>query len=671
MKRLLIVSPYVFLGIVGLLLRVLNLNQLIHTDEVNFWYPRSHQFLTALQNGQWAATAISTHPGVTTMWLGSLGILVHRASLALGMPDPSFTTEMGFLRLPVVLVHTLAILVGYAAMRRLFSTWVAWFGALLWAVCPFTTAFSRLLHVDGLTGTFATLALLGASCAWHGAEKPQTGWLVLSGISAALAMVSKSTGMAVGPLILGIAILAAYDHRAHPRWWHMHVVYPLFLWGGALFATLVMVWPAVWAAPQTVYTLLRVGVEVEGGSRHVVPNYFLGRPDPAPGWLYYPVVLALRTTPWTLIGIFGLPWVLRLPHLVRSPRTIAVLAGFIIVFTVGLSPFAKKLDRYLVAVFPALNILAALGLVGMTKWIARYCGQARLKFALIPLLSLVAIANALWWHPYGMAYFNPMLGGIRTGIATFLIGEGEGLGEAAAWLNAQPDITGVTITSTMERTLQAALRRGAQVVAARGDQLDPSCGYVVIYIRHMQRWGNAAPPPYDRFYQRVPPLHVVRIHGIDYVHIYHVPRPLPHLVEANFGTGLHLHSYHLDTSTVRASGRITLTLQWQARAPITEDPTLFVHVVNRHGERMGQIDVPPAGPQQLPTSWPLHRYLLWNHPIPLSPTLPAGDYWLALGLYRQQDFSRLPLMTPSPPPADGPRGNWEQTLLLGPFRISS
>jgi 4-amino-4-deoxy-L-arabinose transferase-like glycosyltransferase len=679
MKRHRVFLSYLAIGSVALLLRVLDLDRFVHTDEVNFWHPRSYAFLEAVLSGNGAATAISTHPGVTTMWLGSVGILLRRLLLAWGMlGEISFPTEMLILRLPVVLAHTAALLAGYAMLRRLFSPLVAALAALLWATSPFITAFSRFLHVDGLTGTFATLSLLAACCSWNRGAQRGTGWLLLSGATMALAALSKSPGLAVGPVVVGLAMLSASDNLQR-RW---RVLLPLVVWGSVAVATVVLVWPAVRAAPDKVYTLLRVGVEVEGGSRHVVPNYFLGHMNPTPGPLYYPVVLAMRSTPWTLAGVLLLPWAARFVaprsagegpaereeqervDCMRFYRTLAVLAGFVIVFAVGLSPFPKKLDRYLVAAFPALNILAAVGLVGGATWLARRFSRRLLAPGLAALVALVALANAAWYHPYGIAYYNQLFGGTRAGVQTFLVGEGEGLGEAAAWLNAQPDITGVTVTSTMEHSLQASLRDGAQALSEKGRGLDAATGYVVVYIRHMQRWEQTGPPPpYDRFYRRVPPTHAVTIRGVDYVHIYQVPRPLARVVEADFGTAIHLHSYEVDTSTVRSSGVLSLTVQWQARGTIAEDYNLFVHVFNEQGERVAQIDVPPAGPHAPPTSWPLNRYLLWSHPVPLPTNLPPGQYWLMLGLYNPQDFARLPLRSAPPPPPGAP-DDGENVLVL-------
>ena len=71
----LISISYILLALIALLPRVLSLGSFVTVDEIAFWIPRSEAFLRAIQAGDFPATAISTHPGVTTMWLGSAGVV--------------------------------------------------------------------------------------------------------------------------------------------------------------------------------------------------------------------------------------------------------------------------------------------------------------------------------------------------------------------------------------------------------------------------------------------------------------------------------------------------------------------------------------------------------------------------------------------------------------------
>jgi 4-amino-4-deoxy-L-arabinose transferase-like glycosyltransferase len=665
------------LALAALLPRVLDLGQFVTLDEVNFWYPRSEQFLEALQAGQFGEVPLKPHPGVTTMWLGSVGILLRRVlliDLDLAVPYPLLVTLM---RLPAALVHTAAILVGYALLRRMFPAALALLAALLWATDPFMIGYSRVLHLDALAASFATLCLLAAAAYWHHTRHP--GLLVLSAVCGALAVLSKSPALAVLPLVAGTGLWVmgygsgvrgyrlgaigkgseSITHHPSPITHHpspithhpspiTHHLWPLLAWGLVFALTIVAAWPVAWDNPLHTVELLRGSLEEEGLQPHAWGNYFMGQPVEVPGPLFYPVSLALRTTPLTLAGVLLLPLVWRQAReMPAARRSLLLLAAFVVFFVLAMSVFPKQFNRYLVPVFPAFDILAAAGLWWTITALAR--GRAYLQRALLLGVALAAWLNAAWWHPYSIAAFNQALGGTRAGAYAFPIGWGEGLGQAAAWLNEQPDITGVRVASSMINSFQPYLKHGARAFTPGGPTLPPDTGYALVYVRDVQR-GNVG-PPFDQFYPQATPLHTVTIHGVDYAWIYQVPPPVEHQLDVTFGERITLRGYTLHTDALSSTGTLSLTVQWQAQAPPQHDYMLFAHLLNAQGERVAQIDARPAGPDALPTSWAPPRVHTWTHPLPVPPDLPPGDYWLALGLYKPDDFTRLPLRGAAPPPA--------------------
>jgi 4-amino-4-deoxy-L-arabinose transferase-like glycosyltransferase len=408
--RLLRIASYLLLLLIALPLRVANLGAFLSGDEADFWLPRSERFLQAIQSGDLAATAITTHPGITTMWCGAAGIALRRFLFENHiLQQETFPLLLALHRLPLALVHTAALLVGYALLRRMVAPTIALLAALLWATDPFVLAFSRVLHVDGPATTFATLCLLAACLYWNHAR--QFRWLLLSAIFAGLAIVSKSPAFLLLPTVGMLALWAAWQDTRRtlvvqsgqepriPRIPRIDAVgktlqatlLPLVVWGMLCGITMALVWPAVLTDPLRVIELFRVGVEVEGGSPHMLGNFFLGQHTDVPGPMFYPVALAMRTTPITLIGLLLLPIAIFIsqrnarvtatatssaPANSITMRDLAVLTGWILLFTLAMSIFPKKFNRYLVPVFPALDILAAVGLVGMVQ-IASGSGRDR------------------------------------------------------------------------------------------------------------------------------------------------------------------------------------------------------------------------------------------------------------------------------------------------------
>jgi len=666
---------YLLLALIALLPRVLSLGSFVTVDEIAFWIPRSEAFLRAIQAGDFPATAISTHPGVTTMWLGSAGVVLRRALLAAGLlHDDSFATVLAFYRLPVALAHTAGILAGYAMLRRMLPGLVAALAALLWAADPFVIAYSRVLHVDGLVGTFITLSLLAACVYWFHDRRSR--FLILSAISAGLAILSKSPALVLLPLVGVIALVATTDDRrpttdgqpttvVGSRW---SFVRPLALWAALVLLTAIALWPALWAGPLRAIEQVRVGVVAEGAEPHMQGNFFLGREDDSPGLLFYPLALALRLTPWTLLGLLLLPiaWH-RMRDIAPARRDLALLALYVIVFVAAMSLFPKKFNRYIEPTFPALDILAAVGLLGVLDFrlpIADF-GRVRSKIQnpkskistlLVGAVTVAALANVAYWHPYTIAAYNQALGGAGAGAYAFLTGWGEGLEQAADWLNQQPDITGVRVATTQPGALQPYMRDGAQAVAA-SDQLPDHTGYLVVYVRSTQ---GLVWPPFDQFYPAAAPLNVVQIHGVDYAWIYQAPPPITQPQPADFGDQIHLRGLSWN-SDVRPGQPLAIQLAWQVRAPPPADYTLFAHLIGPDGQRVAQVDLP------YPTSsWRVGRYATTELPLALPADAPAGTYRLVIGLYDPSNGQRLALHSSAPvdPALDGP-----DALMLTEVRV--
>jgi 4-amino-4-deoxy-L-arabinose transferase-like glycosyltransferase len=666
-----VLLSYLAIGLAALLPRVLDLGTFLTGDEANFWLHRSETFWRVLGAGDFAATAITTHPGVTTMWLGGLGLRLQDVLLDSGIVrDSSFATFLTLVRLPTVLVHTAGVLLGYHLLRRLLLAAPAALAALFWAADPFVIGYSRVLHVDALAGTFLTLSLLAACLYWH--HDPRRRWLVLSGVCAGLAILSKSPALALLPVV-GLIALAAVWPKIEDRGSRMDdrssildlrsSILALLLWGLVASLTIFVLWPTLWTGPQAALAQLRLGVEAEGAEPHMLGNFFLGRADDAPGPLFYPVALVLRLTPWTLLGLLALPLALRRAQ-GATRRDLAALAGFVVLFILAMSLFPKKFNRYLIPAFPTVDILAAIGLCAILDfrfWILDWRSQASKiqnpkSKILLGVVAVAALANAAWWHPYGIDAFNQALGGARAGERAFLTGWGEGFEQAAAWLNQQPDITGVVTVSAMGGSLQPYMRKGVQVSGPEGDSLPRKTGYVVVYIRQVQ--DGATVPPFDQFYRQAIPLHVVSIHGVDYAWIYQAPPPLAQPRSADFGPAIRLRGFDQDRPLARGQP-LALTLAWQARATSLSDAMLFAHLIGPDGQRYAQADLPLPASQWLPG-----RFVSTALPLQIPADAPVGPYHLTIGLYDPANSQRLPVTAAGPidPALDGPHA-----LLLAEF----
>jgi hypothetical protein len=622
----------IVIAFVALLLRTLNLGAFVTIDEVGAWMPRSEYFLNALSSGNFAATAMSAHPGITTAWLGSVGIVLHRGLAGWGLIDPGdFATRLALMQLPLALVHSGAVLVGYLLLRRLLAPALALLAALLWACDPFVVGFHRILHVDGLMGSFATLSLLAGCVYWF--DERRTRFLVLTGVCAALAVLSKSPAVVLGPALLGIVAASWWARRSgNQQLWRQELT-ALLICGLVAALTALLVWPALWADPLAAFNRLVAGVSEEGGEPHQSGNFFLGQAVEAPGPLFYPVALALRLSPLALIGLvlLALNW----RRLTSGEQVVCgALTWFVLLFILELSLFPKKFDRYLVPAFPALAILAATGYLALFTRLER----PRLAWTGVAGMSVIAFANALWWHPYGLIAYNQLLGGTARAAQTVHMGWGEGMQLVATWLNQQPDSREVAIVSTTVATMRPYLEPGVgALLPPAGDRLPEETGYAVLYVRSLQ--DGDLDPRLQQIAATQTPLQTIWLKGVPYAQIYEVgPQPAEALT-ARFGEAIELLGY---TRRDAETNMLALTLFWRASAS-PPNVSLFAHLIGPDNQRAAQIDLP-----ELSATWQAGRSYRTQMQLPLPPEPLPGAYRLLIGFYDPQSFQRQPLRNAAP-----------------------
>ncbi|RLC63084.1 MAG: hypothetical protein DRI80_04790, partial [Chloroflexota bacterium] len=205
-------------------LRLAPLGRYVTPDEPA-WVYRAVRFADALSARDWAAIPSTGHPGVTTMWLGALGVAVRRLlapaesvahldwirRLAWLAPEngEAFRHLAFFLpygRVAVALVTTLGLVALYPLLARLFDRRVALLTVGLLACDPFLVGHSGLLHTDALLATFSLLALVTAL---NGLREPRRAvWWALSGLFAGLALLTKTPAIILLPCILLLLAIA-------------------------------------------------------------------------------------------------------------------------------------------------------------------------------------------------------------------------------------------------------------------------------------------------------------------------------------------------------------------------------------------------------------------------------------------------------------------------------
>ncbi len=337
--------PFVLVVLLALLPRVTGLDDFLTFDEAYHWIGRTERFAAGVAAGDWAATYQTGHPGVSLMWLGSIGILLERVLQTqdwLAPASPTLLEHLALMRLPVALAHTAAVGAGLLLLRRLVPARVAFFAAVLWACSPFLIAHARLLHMDGLLTDFVMLCLLSiliacgyARCTFgqdildrnaavsernaypdsvspclHGEKLRGVLWLLVAALFAGLALLTKGPALILLP---SVGLLLFWLLPASSLWQRLYrslVSYALWL-GGALLVV-VALWFALWVEPQQTITRYLAKIYGEGMYPYVKAQFFFGQTVSDPGVFFYPVVLVFRLSPIVLGGLALAPLALRL-----------------------------------------------------------------------------------------------------------------------------------------------------------------------------------------------------------------------------------------------------------------------------------------------------------------------------------------------------------------------
>jgi hypothetical protein len=417
----------------------------------------------------------------------------------------------------------------------------------------------------------------------------------------------------------------------------------------------------------------------------------MGHPVASPGALFYPAVLLWRTTPVSLIGLVLAICLLASLFLKRRRKEIepakttapmstvdpadanagaagrlaqrtagdaAAVLGFIVWFGLFMSLGNKEFDRYLLPVFPAVDLLAAWGWVGVLRlglrgkpWAAARATRLVLVFTavLIAAQAVSAVSN----RPTYLTAYNPLLGGMRTASRVMLVGWGEGLEEAARFLNersaGQPRRSDSRAAAWYGQNVFGPFFQGQSYdlyydLSKAADLYANDVDYVVTYVNQRQR--ALLDGSVDSLLKD--PIKTISRQGVTLAQVYAWPKPFGHTSDQMIAPGLRLLGWTVGV-TDPTTGQMPVTLYWDAATLLaaTEPlPAAVVWIKDAAGEVWAKTQgTPPAGQTDLTPAW-LDRLAV---PQTLTLQLPTG---LLAGTYRLE----------AAPEGGAPKYSWPVSL---------
>lgn len=139
------------------------------------------------------------------------------------------------------------------------------------------------------------------------------------------------------------------------------------------------------------------------------------------------------------------------------------------------------------------------------------------------------------------------------------------------------------------------------------------------------------------------------------------PSRFPNPVEANFGDRIRLGGYTMAPRTVSPGETITLTLYWEALAPMEANYGVFAHVLGEVDQVWGWNDSWPVDGKSPTSLWKPGEVITDVRPLPMGQTTPPDFYDVEIGLAGPAG-KRLPVLA-----EDGHQLG--DRVLLSPVRV--
>ncbi len=377
-----------------------------------------------------------------------------------------------------------------------------------------------------------------------------------------------------------------------------------------------------------------------------------------PGILFYPITWLWRTTPSTLVGV-----ALALVACLAGPRVGATKAerrmvGYVLLFAVCFALFMdlgeKRFDRYLLPAFPPIALAAGIGWIVLLRRLWQIFPPPWGR--VIAILGGVLVVAAQAWvslplTPHYMAYYNPWMGGGQRAPAVMMVGWGEGLDEAARYLNVKGNPDDLEIASWYSAGSFSYFFDGRKVDGLEFDRMPAidrwlDTDYFVLYIHQWQR--QLPELQFLNYMRRFEPEHEIVINDIPYVQIYagqDVPPP-PYLSSGraprfvDWGGAIRLLGYVLPEEPLAPGDTLQADFLLENIAPIDRNLNVLVRVVDAAGNELLRDEGWPWG--SATSGWPLNDIWRDGHTFSVPDSAEPGVYRIELSFYDPSSLEPLP-----------------------------
>jgi hypothetical protein len=592
----------------------------------------------AWRAGNLNAFSLSNDEGAYLMWawLVHSGHPLYSDTVSVSAPFFIAVLDWAFAVAGVSLIAGRALVLGFLGLTlagliwcgKLLHDWLAGLlAALVFSLAPLTFVLSRMAVGEIPSVALATLSLACAMAYWRYAG---WGWLALSGLTFSLSLLVKAMNPMVALPALGL--IMARHTPGQVRW--PGLIKALAIWALAGLAPILvclLVYDSAALYDQAIaFRLdLRTAFPWRLSDNIAQLGQFIQAQWGVAALALAGLVLLARKARWEILPPLGL-W----------------LAGGLVTVLLHSPLFL----HHTVILLPPMALLAGIGCAETLTLLQR----KRWGWSLLGLGAGLAFLLAL----PGTLYAN------RTAQSASFGREADASGflKQVTWPGDNVISDNLLLPFIAERQTPPPLGDVAQVAIDSGQVTSERLIAIseAYPVEAVANW--ALRLPYLKEYMNwVADNYLVRRVWDNYHEIYFGRRvtadQIPAHLDVRLGDAIRLLGYDVDKRTATPGSQkraaesmartIEVTLYWQTEAPLEENYTVFVQLLDSNGHLVTQHDGQPLF-GYLPTrDWSPGDIIPDRHRLSLPDGLPAGRYQLIAGMYRLETLERLPVQPSS------------------------
>ncbi len=378
-------------------------DDVVNPDAVN-WHWRSEQFVVGLKFSQLERTYQHYQPGTTLMWIvGPTVELVKQFNGDIKYNQGTFLVFDYVAKIALIFVQLALSLLGIFLLAKIIGFNKSWLTFFIFSMEPFFLANSRMLHLDVLLTLLLFIGLLFTYL-----HLKRFNWYlgILAGAFLALAFLTKS--VAVGGLLFAVGVGGFYVFLQ--KGWKEALKFAFSIFVPAILAFVIFL-PALWVDTKDVLLGIYDGIErvgIRSGHNQII----FGEETRDGGASFYPLVLLLKTSPFLLLMLILGLFRAKKPDF-KAPSLNAFLAIFFVGYLIVMTVSSKKIDRYLLPMYPYFALLAVVSFYQFKEYLQTKFGALAIKTLTVGLsvsFAVFVLYPFLNLYPYHFTYTNPLFG---------------------------------------------------------------------------------------------------------------------------------------------------------------------------------------------------------------------------------------------------------------------